>query len=303
MTRTGSATLCILLLAGAGVAHGQASQESACRPGEPMGLSGPYLGQKPPGTTPELFGAGIPALTTAMHYGCGFTPDGGEFYFDRGGTTIMVSRLGKEGWTCPEPAAFAAGYDSFEPHVAVDGGHIYWHWDHPLPPDVRGPQFAGIWAVDRTDQGWSAPHFVGFGMFESTTLAGEVYTTNILAEPAACLARVRVENGRFAGFERLRGGMDALIAGGTGPAHPCIAPDGSYIIFDAQQGVHLYVCFRQNDGAWGPATDLAEHGVDPRAGGGSITPDGRYLFYHQEGHLYWVSTRLIEGLRPVSRGN
>jgi hypothetical protein len=235
-----------------------------------------------------------------MHFGCGFTPEGREFYFDRGGTTLMVSRLGKDGWTCPEPASFAAGYLSREPHVSVDGKHIYWNWNHPLPPGVNGPQPAAIWSVDRTEQGWSEPHFMGFGMFVSTTLNGDVYTTDILEAPEG-LARVRVENGKFAGFERLRGGMDGLIVGDTAPAHPCIAPDGSYIVFDAVQGNHLYVCFKQADGTWGPAIDLAKHGVDPKAGGGSITPDGKYLFYHQENHLYWVSTRLIEELRPVSR--
>jgi hypothetical protein len=285
-------------LAVLGTAHGQAPQELSCQPGRPLGLFGPYLGQHPPGKTPVLFGAGLPALTSSMHYGCGFTHDGREFYFDRGGTTLMVSRMEKDGWTCPEPAAFAAGYNSFEPHVAVDGKHIYWHWDHPLPPDVNGPQPAGIWAVDRTEQGWSTPYFMGFGMFESTTLTGEVYTTDILGKPD-CLARAHMKNGRFAGLERLRGGMDALIVGDTGPAHPCIAPDGGYIVFDAHYGNHLYVCFKQKNGAWGPAIDLAKHGVDPKAGGGSITPDGKYLFYHQEGHLYWASTRLIEELRPA----
>lgn len=299
--RTNFASICFLLLTGLGLASTDGPPETTCQPGRPMGLFGPYLGQHPPGTTPALFGAGVPALTTSMHCGCGFTPDGREFYFDRGGTTLMVSRLGKDGWTCPEPASFAVGYKSFEPHVGVDGKHIYWQWDHPLPPDAKGPQFAGIWAVDRTGQSWSEPHFMGFGMFESSTLAGELYTTSVMGEFEG-LARVHLENGRFARFERLRGGMDALTTPTTNPAHPCIAPDGSYVVFDAHQGNHLYVCFRQADGTWGPAVDLAEHGVDPKAGGGSITPDGKYLFYHQERRLFWVSTKLIEDLRPaVSR--
>jgi hypothetical protein len=291
------AILCALFLAGPGIALSQAVPEGDCQPGRPMGLFGPYLGQKPPGTTPVLFGAGIPVLTVAMHYGCGFTPDGREFYFNRGGATLMVSRLGKDGWTCPEPAPFAAGYGSREPHVSVDGRHIYWNWNHPLPPGVQGPVPAAVWAVDRTGQGWSDPHFMGSGMFVSTTLNGEIYTTSVVGVEG--LARVRVEDGRFKSYEPVRGGMDALVTEATNPAHPCIAPDGSYLVFDADQGNHLYVCFKQKDGAWGPAIDLARYGVDPKAGGGSITPDGKYLFYHQERHLYWVSTRLIEGLRPA----
>jgi hypothetical protein len=45
-------------------------------------LSGPYLGQKPPGMAPEVFAPGI--VSTAAHeFSCSFTPDGKEFYFTR----------------------------------------------------------------------------------------------------------------------------------------------------------------------------------------------------------------------------
>lgn len=51
---------------------------------------GPYLGQKPPGMTPEIFRPGIVSLSEAVEYGMAFTPDGQEFYFNRSGVGVMV---------------------------------------------------------------------------------------------------------------------------------------------------------------------------------------------------------------------
>jgi hypothetical protein len=43
-------------------------------------LMGPYLDQKPPGMTPEIFAAGIVSSSEATEYGIAFAPDGKEFY-------------------------------------------------------------------------------------------------------------------------------------------------------------------------------------------------------------------------------
>ena len=46
-------------------------------------LKGPYLGQKPPGMTPEIFAPGV--ISTGYHEvgGPAFTPDLSEIYFHR----------------------------------------------------------------------------------------------------------------------------------------------------------------------------------------------------------------------------
>jgi hypothetical protein len=43
-------------------------------------LKGEYLGQKLPGTTPEIFAPGI-VSTTQGEFNAAFSPDGKEFYF------------------------------------------------------------------------------------------------------------------------------------------------------------------------------------------------------------------------------
>ena len=274
-----------------GLRNVQDERKTSFRPGQPMGLKGPYLGQKVPGKTPIPFAPDILLMAGVGGYGCGFSPDGKEFYFTRG-TKIMVSKWESEGWTFPEPVGFSAGFTANEPHVAFDNKRIYWGWQHSKD--------FGIWAADRTPRGWSEPTFVGLGMFVSSSRNGDIFATNIsLGDAGDYVAKARMVNGIFAGFDRLKGGMDALRPALTvDTAHPAIAPDGSYILFDIKGGSYLYVCFRESDGAWGEAIDLTKHGLDPKAGGAYISPDGKYLFVHLGQGYHWVSTALIEDLRP-----
>jgi len=45
-------------------------------------LKGPYLGQKPPGITPEIFAPGIISTTNHLEFSGTFTPDGKIMYFN-----------------------------------------------------------------------------------------------------------------------------------------------------------------------------------------------------------------------------
>jgi Tol biopolymer transport system component len=147
------------------------------------------------------------------------------------------------------------------------------------------PNRNGIWAVDRTSTGWSAARYVGEGMFVSSDSSGQLYITNLRTNPNN-LAKVTLANGLFTNYETIRAG-----------AHPCIAPDGSFLVYDINSGTHLMVCFREGSGNWGPAIDLTQHGLPSSAGIATISPDGKYLFYMYNGDIYWVSTDLIKNLK------
>ena len=78
-------------------------------------LKDPYLGQKPPGMTPEVFAPGIVSTEDHKEFGCTFSPDGKEFYFTRGSivlhqNTIMVCRYQNGKWIAPVSAAFSGTY-------------------------------------------------------------------------------------------------------------------------------------------------------------------------------------------------
>jgi hypothetical protein len=104
---------------------------------------------------------------------------------------------------------------------------------------------------------------------------------------------------------------------GKWTAHPNIAPDESYLIWDSEReggygDSDIYVSFRQSDGLWGKATNLGDKVNTAGADFSSwITPDGKYLFFwrseektradgskYKESGKYWVSTQVIENLRP-----
>jgi len=124
-------------------------------------LPGPYLGQKPPGMTPEIFAPGI-ISTNSDEYGIAFTPDGNEFYFTRMGgalsqSTIMVM---KQEWSGPRVASFSGTYADSEPFITPDGKKLYFGSRRPLE-DNETPKRPSIWVTDRTDSAWPKPRPLG----------------------------------------------------------------------------------------------------------------------------------------------
>ena len=75
-------------------------------------LEGPYLGQKPPGMTAEIFAPGI--ISTGNSERCAaFTPDGKELYYIIWGPpygVILSLKEEKNGWTKPRVAPFSGRY-------------------------------------------------------------------------------------------------------------------------------------------------------------------------------------------------
>ena len=126
--------------------------------------------------------------------------------------------------------------------------------------------------------------------------------------------------------------LDELVNEAGGGHHPYIAPDESYIIFDYATSISgtgeedLYISFRDKNGEWSKPKNMGERinsiYRDKKA---FVSFDGKYLFFmsnrinseipkrpltlkelkqltsgHANGyqHLYWVSAKLIDGLRP-----
>ena len=251
-------------------------------------LSGPYLGQVPPGLEPQVFAPGFISLASSNEYSAAFSPDGTEFFFTRQFTNdqnLYETHLVAGIWSEPSPVAFSARYGAHEPHITLDNLMLYFGWFRPVPEGESSAMDYGIWAVDRLADGWSEPRYVGQGMYVSSDRSGQLYVTHLpTSSPAVSL--VTLSEGRFTAYERITTG-----------AHPCIAPDGSYLVYDREGGAHLFVRFRLPNGAWGQPIDLVGQGI-PRDGGiASISPDGLYLFYTDGHELYWVSTEIITALK------
>ncbi|MCJ7580276.1 MAG: hypothetical protein MUP98_07050, partial [Candidatus Aminicenantes bacterium] len=98
------------------------------------------------------------------------------------------------------------------------------------------------------------------------------------------------------------GGVNSPLPG----AHPCIAPDESYIVFDSKRSddpdnADLFVCFLRMDGTWSEAINLGNKINTPQPEiCAALSPDGKVLFYQSKGDIYWVNTKLIEDLKTKS---
>jgi len=275
---------------------------------------GPNLGQKPPGTTPQIFAPGI-VSTPAHEFSCSMTPDGKEFYFTRSGpgrgeNLIFVTKWAEGGWTKPEPLAFLEGRMAFEPGVTPDGNLMYFTWNKPVPGQEGPPM--NVWCVGRKDGGWSEPFNPGRflnpnkAMFVTTTLDGTIYTTDISGGPAGtAVAVARIVDGKYEALKRL----PAPVNVDAQDMYPHVAPDESYLVFQSRRtsppsSSGLFVSFRNPDGTWGDPRPIDLGGL--RGGLPFVSSDGKYLFFtageRDKSDIFWVEARFLEELREGKKG-
>ena len=99
---------------------------------------------------------------------------------------------------------------------------------------------------------------------------------------------------------------------GTFLSHPFIAPDESYLLFDAEREdgfgeSDIHISFKQKDGTWGNGINLGDKiNTNAWEASASITPDGKYLFFSrnvgsdefENVDIFWVDAQFMENLRP-----
>jgi len=249
------------------------------RPGENTGLQGPYLGQRPPGLKPELFAPGIVSVFGSNENTVTLSPDGRELYFGKE-SGIWVCRRTEKGWTAPQNT----GWPGYEMWISPDTGKMYYTGYEP-----------GIWVMERSGTGWGKPQkIVSNGMFSTLSRDETLYTTVFSERGKANVGRYVKKDGKYETPEVL--GPEINSPNGF-DAHPNVAPDGSFILFDRQrpEGNGLFISFKGPDGAWSPARSL---GSEFNGSLSTFSPDGKYLFFMKNRDIYWVSAKIIEDLKP-----
>ncbi len=262
--------------------------------------SGPYLGQKPPGGTPELFAPNL-VCTGMSERDVAISPDGREIYFGvmvGRVNTIMVTRLENGRWTEPAVAPFAADlrYFHFEPCLSADGKRMLFLTTRPTVGEEPRPGWANqnIFAADRGDDGaWGEPYDLGAPVntagaefFPSLTRDGTLYyTCGAPRSSQTKIVRSRVVDGRYQPPDTL----PAAVNGKGVPYNAFIAPDESYLIAcvegrtdGAEPGKPQYfVFFRDADDRWSEGVCLGKEvsPVSGNAGSAYLSPDGLYLFF------------------------
>jgi len=236
-------------------------------------LAGAYLGQKPPGRSPERF---APGIVSSGHGSLTISRDGTEIYWadDR----IYLARLESGRWTTPRPLAFSRPADEDDgPKLSPDDRTLYFNSSRPRNPgDTRRER---VWRVDRTAGGWGEPYPVG------PEINDEHLHWQVSVDPEGRLyfgSERRGSKGQDDVFvaESRGGGFAKPVSLGTAinsEAHegsPFVSPDGRYLIF--LRDSDLWVSFRGKDGLWKPARRFGtpEGAVCPY-----VSPDGKYFFF------------------------
>lgn len=254
-------------------------------------LTGPYLGQKPPGLIPELFAPGIVSTDDLEIEGI-FSPNMDEFYFvrQRKGEHPKIHTIQcKDGvW---QRTAVEERYGELA--ISTDGKTMY----------------LGNQCRNRTASGWSevqslGPLFEKFPIMRLTASAANTYVFDE-REEFGVIRYSRLIDGKRE--EPQPFGKE--INSGKLTAHPFIAPDESYLIWDSEREggygrTDLYISFRQEDGSWGPAINLGDEiNSENQDIYGSVTPDGRYFFFSSlnldegKANIFWVDAQLLENLK------
>jgi hypothetical protein len=278
-------------------------------------LSGPYLGQDPPGETAEVFAPGI-VSTDKDQLNSVFTPDGKEFYFTNRENrlhTVMVMRQVDGKWTGPEVASFSGEHSSVDMSFSHDGRQVFFGSQRPRPGEDTPRRNWDIWTAERQGDGWSEPRFLGpvinggdHQVYPTATRDGTLY---FQADRETGFGRNDVYRSRFVdGAYTEPENLGPAINTEFGEGDVFIAPDESYLIVsvtgreDSHGNGDLYISFRQPDGSWSAVKNMGKSvNTDKLEYCPMVSPDGKYLFFTStrsgNGDIYWMDAKVIEDLR------
>ena len=283
--------------------------------GGPKPACSKYLGQVPPDSIPVIFAPGT-ISGSETEFVASFDPSFQKFYFTRRGSdninNIYFSEIANGSWTSPAVTPFCGEYYNMEPLLTPDGQKLFFSSTRPCP-DCQTAIPYNCWYVNRVDSDWSLPQTPGgpfnniMAMYSTQSSNGNMYFTNCTVVPP-CIYISRFVDGQYIIPQRL----GTAINKGYNEAHSYIAPDESYMIFDAENrpggygASDLYISFRNEDGSWTESINLG--GIINTVGTDfcpTVTPDGKYFFYARWNgsakDIYWCNTRFIDKLRPSLR--
>lgn len=259
-----------------------------------------YLGHKPPGLIPEAFAPGI-VCTEYYEYSGTFTPDLREFYFIRQGgkyeePTFIVLKNNNNTWQESVVSQWVG-----QPVISPDGNMMH-----------LGKRYK-----ERTQTGWSelkelkAPFNDIPIMRLSSSVSGTYYFDSYHKEkPDFPIRYSRLVNGEHESPRELD---EAINSGIKNLNHPFIAPDESYLLWDAVRedgygSSDIYISFKMQDGSWGNAINLgAKINTEAWEASAFVTPDGKYLFFsrnigsenYENVDIFWVDAQIIENLKNI----
>ena len=258
-------------------------------------LKGPYMGQKTPGLVAEPFAPGIISKDGWELDGV-FSPSMKEFYF-------ALDRATDAKGFKPRVIGFRQQNNVWKKYIEFPRtGEIV------FSPDGKRMHMAKKYK-DRIGDNWSESKSLGpmfdrkdFGIMRLSSSTSDSY---VFDDYISSKMRISIfKNGKRQAPEFLNKDINT----GKWTAHPFIAPDESYLIWDSEReggygGTDLYISYRQKDYSWGPAINMGDKiNSDKEDFYASVTPDGKYILFNrtmEKGNIdiYWVDAQIIETLR------
>lgn len=275
-------------------------------------LTGPYLGQKPPGMTPEIFAPGKVSKEGAQSKLI-VTPDGSEIIFK---TMIITPEQGnspasrimyfesitqKNGiWDTSAILSFSRDFVNDEPNLSGDGNMLFFVSNRPRDGSGVAQRMPDIWVVNRKGDSWSDPRNTGVpvnteGMEVQPFFSSDNRLYFGRMDGIYCS---QYSDGKFSEPVKLN---DSVFQGRVRGI--CMSPDNKVLIVHSDKrggygGWDLYCSFRDNQGNW---TELINMGnvinTEQPEANATFSPDGKYLFFSRGDDIYWVSAKIIGELK------
>lgn len=279
-------------------------------------LNGPYLGQPPPGMTPQIFAPGF-ISTNFGELNSMFTKTGNEFYFSRRGipgkpSVIMVTRMVNGSWSVPKPVSFSGNKDDIDLFITPDGMSMIFSSGAVNTQKPGSHPDHDFWISHRTGEKWSDP--IPFAKEASSefedyypvvTGSGNLYFNSQRSGPGTndiyCSKKV---NHKYTKPVKMPGPINTQYR----EFDAFLTQDEKMIIFSSDRpggtgGADLYVSWKNADGTWSEPRNLGEKiNSEYSEYGASLTSDSKYLFFTSDRNgsedIYWVSAKVIEAMRP-----
>ena len=263
----------------------------AQKDGSPV-LKGPYLGQKPPGMTPEIFAPGIISMGY-FERSVVFSPRQDELFFELrclGFTTILLQMKQNYGvWSRPETAFFSGipEYYDDSPFYTYDGRRLFFTSRRPLSGGEEVRKDSDIWMIRKENDKWGEPFPAGKTLnsafdddYPTLSRSNNLYFSSNREGNYDIYVSHFSDNG-FSEPRRLESIMNTPSFEG----HPFIAADESYLIFSSDRPgqlgeADLYISFKGQENEWlepinmGGKINSPFHEAAPY-----VSPDGKYLFF------------------------
>jgi hypothetical protein len=261
--------------------------------------SGPYLGEQKPKNEPLLFADGM-VSNGKDHCSATFSPDGKEIYWEIG-KKIGFTKLDNGYWTSPEILSFCKGdpYQYGNPFITPDGNKIFFT---SFRPGAVSTEKENIWYARRTSSGWADPEPVSdvvnalrIHWSLSVSKSGTLYFqgNRLDKNDVGGIYYSEFVDDRYT--EPVKMGME--INTQCNETCPFISPDESFLLFNRFDPLDpdnsgIFISFKDKSGNWTRAVRVL--GGAPDIGGMSpkITPDGKYLFYVNNG-MWWMSADVV----------